>query len=268
MSKRTQTIAALGLAALALIGALLWGVLRNQNQAEPAGGYNPTVSALTLGAVSLSSAPADVQEAAARLMHSRIGYAIVKPDRTYLIISTGSDALRVRVTGAVGQPPTGTPTFVDVNLASDGSGERLLIATVSLTTPAEYQFNLDGMAAGIPTLHNPDRLPLVTLPDRGGFVVLSPAPDQVADSGTLQIAGYARVFEAQFTVRVLTAKGRVVGEQHVMAGAGAPSWGSFLTQVSIETANLPDTGFVVFEEEMTESKLVVPVRFRAPSQLG
>lgn len=267
MTKRTRMMVAAGLAALALIGALVWGAMRGRNQ--PTGTPNPgTVGALALGVISMSSAPADVQEAAARLMHSRVGYAMVTPDRTYLIISTGADDVRVRITGAQGQPASGTPTFVDVNLASDSTGERLLIATTPLTTAAEYQFNLDGAAASIPTLHNPDLLPLVTLPNGSGFVALSPVSDQLVTTGTLAVSGYARVFEAQFTVRVMSAKGRVLGEKHVMAAAGAPSWGSFKADVTIDTTDLPETGFVVFEEQMTQSKLVVPVRFRATTQLG
>lgn len=268
MTKRTRMMAAAAIAAMALIGAVLWGALRSRHQPADQHQNHGNVQALTLGTVSLAGAPSEVQEAAMRLMNSRVGYAMVRPDATYLIISTGSDASRVRIEGVEGQPMGGPPTFVDVNLASDGAGQRLLIATLPLTTTAEYQFNVDGMAAAIPTLHNRHNLPLVALPDHGGFVALSPVTDQVVAGGTIQVAGYARVFEAQFTVRVMTAKGRVIGEQHVMAAAGAPGWGSFAAQVSIDTANLPDTGFVVFEEEMTQSKLVVPVRFRAPTQLG
>ncbi len=268
VTKRQRMMVAAGLAAVALISAMVWGIARRGAKPVPQTDTQGTVGALTTGVVSLSSAPADVQDAAARLMHSRVGYAIVKPDRTYLIISTGSDDLKVRVAGAQGQPAGSTPTFVDVNLASDGSGERLLIATTSLTTQAEYQFNLDGVAAGIPTLHNPDMLALVTLPNSGGFVALSPTADQMIGTSVVSVSGYARVFEAQFTVRVMTAKGRVIGEKHVMAAAGAPSWGSFKADVAIDTADLPETGFVVFEEGMTQAKLVVPVRFRAATQLG
>jgi hypothetical protein len=214
------------------------------------------------------TAPVDVQMAAEKLRTSQVGYAIVHPDRTYLIISTGSDDFTVSVDRAEAQPSFSTPSLVDIHFRLDRAGERLLIATTPLTVPVEYQFDVDGHYAAIPTLHNPHNLPLTYLDAASRFAVLAPAEGQLISGRTLHVEGYAQVFEAQFTVTVMSDTGRVLGQKAVMAAAGAPSWGSFAADIPIDTRDLPATGFVIFAEEMTEARFVIPVSFERPPQLG
>ncbi len=221
-----------------------------------------------LTVVSLADVPQDVREAAEKLRSSRIGYAIHKPGRTYLIISTGRDDLKISLDKAVGQPAGKTPGFVDVFMQRDPKGESLVIATTTLPDTTHYQFALDGRLAAIPTLYNPHNLPLVHLDEQTGMVVLSPEAGQLVDGGMLKVWGYARPFEAQFDVRVVSAKGRTLGWTHVLAAGGAPHWGSFVSMVPLATENLPETGFVIFEEEMSGIRVKIPVRFRRPAQLG
>lgn len=272
MLDRNRKIAmvAAGVAVLVTLMAVYFGLRRPTPTPPPGGGTTPppATQRVTLTPVRLMDAPAEVADAAARLMHSRVGYAMPVGGRTYLIVSSGSDDLKMSLVGAVGQPGTGTPSFVDVNLATSSSGERLMILAAPIAGGAEYQFNLDGTYAAIPTLHNRHGLPLVTLPHVGGFVVISPASDETVSGRTFDVSGYARVFEAQFTLKAMSAKGRILAETQVMPAAGAPSWGSFVASLTLPEGEMPETGFLVLEDPMTEAKLVVPVRFRAPRQLG
>jgi len=259
MSKRNRLIAIVvaAVAAASLLIAYMAGNFLTQS----------TPTSAFISVMDLSAAPFDVQEAAAKLRSSRVGYAMVKADKTYLIISTGNDAQKVKVDRAEGQPDLVNPSFVDVHLNSDAAGGRLLIATTKLTTPTEYQFDVDGSFAAIPTLHNRHNLPLIPLNAVNRFSLVTPLADQMVQGGTLHMEGYAQVFEAAFTVTVTTAKGRVIGYAPVQSAAGAPSWGSFVADVPYDASSATETGFVILEEGMTGAKLVIPVRFRTP-QMG
>lgn len=236
---------------------------------RPGGSAATTPQTVPLAVVIPGTAPADVQEIATRLRSSRVGYAVVKSDRTYLIISTGTDSLRLRLDRAEGIPGTGTPTSVTVRLTSSPTGERLLILASTLTRAVDFRFDLDGTTAGIPTLRNPDNLPVAPLPETENIVVLNPAAGQVIASWPLHVAGFARISDAQLTVTVTDVKGRVLGRSYTVVAAGAPSWGSFVADVRLEAAQMPESGFLVFEGP-ANVKLSVPVRFnrsRTP-QLG
>lgn len=272
MRDRNRKIAMMvaGVAILITLLAVYFGARHPTPTPPPGGGTTPppATQRVMLTQIGLGDAPAEVADAAARLMHSRVGYAMPVGGRTYLIVSSGSDNLKMSLVGAVGQPGTGTPSFVDVNLASSTGGGRLMILSAPIAGGAEYQFNLDGTYAAIPTLINRHGLPLITLAHDGRFALISPASDEVLSGRTVEVSGYARVFEAQFTLKAMSAKGRVLAETQVMPAAGAPSWGSFVASLTLPDGEMPETGFLVLEDPMTEGKLVVPVRFRAPRQLG
>ncbi|HYG56607.1 MAG TPA: Gmad2 immunoglobulin-like domain-containing protein [Symbiobacteriaceae bacterium] len=261
MKKRRAALIAAAVALIAL--SVAWMVGRHLG--TPKGAGVPTAFAT---AINLASAPADVQAAAAILKTSRVGYAMVKPDKTYLVISTGATADTVSIDRAEGQPNLSDPSLVDIFLKTDAKGDSLMIATTPLTKETEYQFDVDGRYADIPTLHNRHNLPLIPLDAKTGFSLVRPAPGFQAEAGILEVEGYARVFEAQFTAKLITEKGRVISQSAVMAAAGAPSWGSFSTRLKFDEQNAPETGYLVLEEEMTGAKLMVPVRFRKPAQMG
>lgn len=257
-----------GLLALFILAVILHGGRRVDHLKPDPVGKNET-PATFMQMVDLNSAPADVQAAAERLKTSRVGYAMVKPDRTYLIISTGSPRDRVQYDRAEGQPDMVNPSFVDIHLVSSLRGENLLLGTTTHTGAIEYQFDVDGKYADIPTLHNRHNLELMALDAATGFTLVTVKDGGKAGEGNIRVEGYARVFEAQFTATVMTAKGRVLGWAPIMAAAGAPNWGSFVADIAFDTTDIPDTGFLVLKEEMTGAELVVPISLkqRAP-QLG
>jgi hypothetical protein len=220
--------------------------------------------------IDANTAPADVQDAAAKLATSRVGYPIVKADKTYLVISTGNLTDQIAYDRAEGQPDLISATFLDLHFKADAAGQSLQIGTVPLTgTDTEYQFNVGESYASIPTLHNRHNLPLIPLDAARRFSMVSPAEGaMVGSSGNLHLEGYAQVFEASFMVTITTAKGRVIGQQAVMSAAGAPSWGSFVADIPYDTSGLTETGFVILDEGMTGAKITIPVRFKPASQLG
>lgn len=269
-----EGLVALGLAALTLagVGTWLYHVFSSGEMAGPKPGPNPgpnpgPAPSAFVTLIDLKKAPIDVQEAAAQLQSSNVGYAMVKPDKTYLIISTGEAGPAITVERADAQV-TGDPTdFVDLFLKGHASGDRLLVGTTPLTHAAVHQFTLDGVPAAIPTLFNYHKLPLVHLDESTGFSVLSPTPAMLVVGNSLHVEGYARAFEAQFLVTVMTEDGRELGRVPVMAAAGGPNWGSFTADLHLETSDLPDKGYVLFEG-IGKERLQVPVRFEKPAQLG
>ena len=210
--------------------------------------------------IDMASAPADVRQAAEQLKTSRVGYAMVKPDRTYLVISTGEQGPKVKIDRAEAQPAGGDSTLVDVFFKTAQDGHRLMIAITPTSANVDYQFNLDGVFAAIPGLFNHHGLPLVHLDEAHNFSVITPAREQTVTGSSLTVSGFARVFEGAFMVKVLTADGREVGRAAVKSRAGAPMWACFNANVAITTANLTETGSVVFEGE-GPARLTVPIRF-------
>jgi hypothetical protein len=251
------------LALLTIIALVVTGRMSKQTVPGPTGDKQAFIEM-----ANLAGAPADVQDAAARLKSSRVGYAIVHPEKTYLIISTGSAAAKVAYDKVQAQPDQTKPDLVDVFLRSDPTGSSLLLATAALTSKTEYQFDLDGRFAAIPTLHNAHNLPLIPLDAATRFSLVTPQADFVAENGALHVEGYAQVFEASFMARIATAKGRVIGSAPVKSAAGAPSWGSFVVDIPYDSQSVTETGFLILEEEMSGAKLVLPIRFRVPAQMG
>lgn len=267
MERRKRALIAGGLAVLALAGII--AIL--QVRPKSAGKQETPIQPMAFYTeIDPATAPADVQAAAAKLATSRVGYPIVKADKTYLVISTGNPADKVRFDRAEGQPDLVNPTFVDIHFSAVPAGKSLQIGTTPLTSgTTEYQFDVDGNFAAIPTLHNRHNLPLIPLDAVRRFSMLTPLEGQmVGSSGTLHIEGYAQVFEASFLVTITTAKGRVIGQQGVQSAAGAPSWGSFVADIAYNNSALTETGFVILDEGMTGAKITIPVRFKKPGQMG
>lgn len=263
--KQKRALIAGGVAVLLVAGVIgMW--LTRPKMASPTA---PVVTSF-FTQVEATNVPADVADAAAKLASSRVGYPMVKADKTYLIVSTGNPADKVAFDHAEGQPNMTNPTFVDMHFKASPAGYALQIGSTPLTsTTTEYQFNVDGSYAAIPTLHNRHNLPLIPLDAKRRFSMLAPAEGQlVGSSGTLHIEGYAQVFEASFLVTITTSKGRVIGQQGVQSAAGAPSWGSFVADIPYDTSALTETGFVILDEGMTGAKITIPVRFKVPGQMG
>jgi hypothetical protein len=264
MDKRKRAMIAGGL--ILVVAAAAFGI-RHLLQPHTTSRGKP---AKTLVAeVNILSAPADVQEAAAKLATSRVGYPIVHPEATYLIVSTGNPGDRVALDSASAQPDSANPTQVDVNFKANAAGQSLMIYSLPVTVETEYLFNVDGKIAAIPTLHNPDKLPLVKLDATKRFSMVAPLENaMVGDSGTIHLEGYAQVFEAQFSIQVATAKGRIIGTGSGHAAAGAPAWGSFKADVKYDASQATETGFIILSEGEPGAKIMIPVRFRAPAELG
>jgi len=271
--KQRAIMIAAAVAALALISALIWSGVTGQRTPTPgpntnSPGLGVTSRSLSIAAVDMAGLPADVRDAANRLMYSRVGYAMPHGDRTFLIISTASDALKIQIQGAEAQSTAGDPRLVDVRVRSAANGNRLLVASIPVRVQADYMFTLDGANGAIPTLNNRHNLPLITLPMDQRFALVAPIANQMVAGHTLLIEGYARVFEAAFTARIVTEKGRTIAETYGLAAGGAPNWGSFRTQFNLYGLELPDSGYLILEEEMTGAKTTIPVRFRAAPQMG
>lgn len=267
MDKQKRALIAGGLVAIVLAGFLVAQNMRPKSTGNPDPGVQPQAF---YQVIDPSTAPADVQQAAAKLATSRVGYPMVKGDKTYLVISTGNPAEKLAYERVAAQPDTANASFVDMHFQNSPAGYSLQIGTVPLSgANVEYQFNVGETYAAIPTLHNRHNLPLIALDAQRRFSMVSPAEGQlIGSSGTFRLEGYAQVFEASFLVTVTTAKGRVIGQQGVQSAAGAPSWGSFAADITYDNSALTETGFVILDEGMTGAKITIPVRFRAPGQLG
>lgn len=255
---------------IALAGLAAWGVMRLRSGVGKRPAVGTGLPSATVTPIDFAAAPQDVQAAALALKTSKVGYSIVKPNLTYVIVSTGDENTRLQLGRMLVQSVAGRPSLAEIFLESGGAGQSLMILTTRVGAGVEYQLNVDSRYAAIPMLYNPDNLPLTALPDSERFVLVSPAQNQLVQGFPLRIAGYARVFEARFTARLITGKGRVIGEVHPMAAAGAPNWGSFVAEFDVSAAELPDQGFLVLEEEMSGSRIQIPVRFSASDspQLG
>ncbi len=242
---------ALGLIAFAVINLLRWYGGGSWQDGGPA-----------LRHIPLSEAPLSVQQAAARLAESRVGYAMPLGEVTYLIISTGSHGEQLVLDGA--RQMEGS-RYVDINLRSVTRGDRLIIAELEMpiSDARMVQFNLDGYPAAIPALVNTHGLPLVALPEKGSFAVVSPKAGVRLMGHTVQVSGYARIFEGRFNVAVYSVnKARPLGQATgVAAAVGAPNWGSFRANVPVQIPAHITEGIVLIYDEQTGAKLPIKVRF-------
>lgn len=241
----------IGLVAYAAISILHWqkpGTIPDKNKG------------LMVRKIAMTEAPQSVQEAAAKLALSRVGYAMPVGDATYLIISTGDMGERIEVAGA-----RSTGGLIEVDSRTTGNGERQVVAVLNtrVADQRSIQFNLDGHPAVIPILVNVDDLPLVALPTKGSLALVNPVANARIQGGIVEIAGYARVFEGRFNITVYSdGKGRVLGEaKGVAAAAGAPNWGSFKLTVPVDLSSGATKGYVLVQDEDTGYKLLIPVQF-------
>lgn len=220
----------------------------------------PTVKTVPLRTVNLASAPMEVQAAARALQTSRVAYAIKSGGQTYLIISTGRNGEMITAAAtAEAQPNAASPRFVDVMLQPNANGSRLLVLALPIGQDAEYQVNLGGKTAAIPTLYNQHGLALVELNETTGFALVHPSQGVAVQGDILFLEGYARVFESSFNAKLISAKGRILAEAQVQAAAGAPNWGSFTTAMKL--TERPAEATLVLFDEMSGAKLTIPVRF-------
>lgn len=268
MNRKTNLMIGAGIGIAAIIaGALYVASIRNKAVVNPGPVNNPpitnpgtpTVKTVTLRSVTLASAPVEVQAAARALQTSRVAYAMRSGGQTYLIISTGRNGEFVTASTAEAQPSAANPRFVDVALQQSANGSRLLVLAMPIALEAEYQVNLGGKTAAIPTLYNKHGLALIELDEVSGFSLVHPSASVAIQGDILFVEGYARVFESSFNAKLLSAKGRVLAEAQVQAAAGAPNWGSFTTAMKL--TERPTEATLVLFDEMSGAKLTIPVRF-------
>lgn len=242
------------LLALGLVTYAVLHVLRWQQ------GPGKTEDGLTLTKVSLSQAPPAVQDAALQLRESRIGYVIPQGNMAYVIVSTGVGGEPVELAGA-----KKAGAMIDVDVRSSGNGASLAVGLIKapILDTRYVQFYLDGYPAAIPSLVNGHALPLTALPQKDAFAVISPREGERVTGSHVEVSGYARIFEGQFSITVFSAgKGRVLGElKNVAAATGAPNWGSFRTMVPIQVPAGVTDGVVLIFDEQTGAKALVPVVF-------
>ncbi|MGE5672326.1 MAG: Gmad2 immunoglobulin-like domain-containing protein [Mycobacterium leprae] len=250
---------AVGVMLLLIVGALLMVF----NRPKPPGPKpEPTDPILV---IALSQAPQDVQDAAKALYTSRVAYAMVKSDKTYIVINTGSDTEKVKYDLNRRVPATGTPTDVEIFMSSLATGTRQVILLAPWGSGVRYEFKLDN--SHFPQLFNTHNLPLVYLNAAEAISVVKPVADQQVTTSPLVVAGFANAFESQFDATVFTEKGRSLGTLRIMA-PGMGDWGSFMAEVKFDTTSLPERGYVLFEDGGKPMHFMVPIRFLVKQELG
>jgi hypothetical protein len=269
MDRKTTLLLGAGIGLAAIIGGALYVANNRLMNLPPSPGPvsrppvtnpgPPSTTAVSLRTVSLDTAPMAVQAAAKALQSSRIAYAVKSGAQTYLIVSTGPSGETIAAMTANAQPSASKPSFVDVMVQPNASGSRLLILAMPITQDAEFQVNLGGKMAAIPTLYNQHGLALMELNETSGFALINPSTNVTVQGDLLYLEGYARVFESSFSAKLLSAKGRVLAEAQVKAAAGAPNWGSFVTAMKL--TERPTEATLVLFDEMSGAKLTIPVRF-------
>jgi len=253
--RRQLGLLLVGLLALGLVAFAVFSILRWMG----GGGVKP--GGIAFKRIALSAAPQAVRDAAQQLATSRVGYAMPMGGVTYAIISTGAMGERVEVAGA-----RQNGSLIELDVRSGGEkGDRLVIIEMkaAVADTRMVQFDLDGYPAMIPALVNRDNLSLMALPDKEYLITVKPRQGDRVGTTAVDVSGYARIFEGQFSITVYTAgKGRVLGEtQHVMAAIGAPNWGSFRAIVPVAVPPGITDGIVLLHDAETGVKLAIPVKF-------
>ncbi len=252
--------------AVLVLALLVWAILSRTGQAPVTTPKEDP--GLTLSMHSMTEVPQVVAEAAKVLQNSEVGYAMVAEGKTYLIISTGRDSVKITAERVVAEPDELSPSLVDIHLKSDPQGASLLIGSLPLAGATRYQFPLDGMYAVIPALYNPHGLPLTDLPRTGGFTLVAPLADAMVEGRVLSIGGYARVFESGFMATLVADDGTLLKDMGIHAAAGAPDWGSFLAEMDLAGVKLPERGKLILTDALTGARYELPLRFLPPIQLG
>ncbi len=84
---------------------------------------------------------------------------------------------------------------------------------------------------------------LLVFPRERNIVIEKPKLGDDINS-PVRVSGKARVFEAQFLVRVKDNRGNILGQESVMASAGAPEWGNFSLDLTFKQPEENTTGLV------------------------
>jgi hypothetical protein len=256
-SDRTKQLG-LMLAVIVGLGLMAFAAI-NLFRSHPGGGGTAGGN-VAVKRVALSEAPQSVREAAAQLAASKVGYVMPQGPMAYLIISAGPNGGGIDLAGA-----KRAGSIIDIDVRSKAGGDRVVIGLLQapVADTRMVQFHLDGEAAGIPALINTDNLPLVSLPDKGGIVMVAPVTGERLAGTMVQVTGYARLYEGRFHATVYSAgKGRVLGEsKSVVAATGSPNWGSFKVNIPVDVPQGMTDGVVLVYDEQTNTKVAVPVKF-------
>jgi hypothetical protein len=244
---------ALGLLAYAVVHLLRW---QSGGEAKEGG--------ITVRQIALNQAPMMVQDAAARLATSRVGYVMPMGDVTYLVISSGVMGERMVIVGARRAPDS---PLIAVRLGSATNGEPLIVAEMkaSVSDPRMVHFELDNYTGVIPALINRDGLTLARLPDKEMLAMVGPQPNTRVMGNMVQVSGYARFPDGRVSIQVFsTGKGRVLGEAtNVVVAALGPDWGSFRANVPLTLPQGTDEGVLLIYHPQSDAKVAIPVRFGA-----
>lgn len=178
-------------------------------------------------------------------------------DETFILVSwgertTGGYAVEVTDVALVGP----RRLRLHVRLHEPGSGDAVTqaitypYALISVRPAGHY--HLDPVFEGATFLKNE------------AFEIVEPLPfAEVADR--VRLRGKARVFEATFMVNM--GDGHVVlAEQPVMASEGAPGWGDFDVEITLDGKPTSPNGWIVVYEPSAKDgtplhRLIIPVRF-------
>lgn len=243
-------VAALSLLAVAMIYLLRWY------------GGGTKSDEITLRKIPLYQAPMLVQEAAAKLARSRVGYVMQVGEVQYLVISSGEMGERLELKGA--QKMQGKPV-VGVQLSTGAAGERLLVAEIrpGVADPRLLRFDLDGRVGAIAALINLHGLPLVSLPDKEQIALVGPQPNVRVMGSMVQVSGFARVPDGRLQMQVLSAgKGQVLGEgKDVLTAAPGPDWGSFRVNIPLHLLSQEGEAVLMVYHLDSEAKIAVPIRY-------
>ena len=92
-------------------------------------------------------------------------------------------------------------------------------------------------------------------PTNPSIIVHLPGNGEVL-SGTVPVAGLARVFEGTVSIRVLAADGSVLADTFTTAEVGGPSFGAFASEVPVSVAEQTEACVQIFEESAMDGSHV------------
>jgi len=92
-------------------------------------------------------------------------------------------------------------------------------------------------------------------PANAAIVPTEPLPGDRVSGTTLHLAGYARVFEAEFQYS-LEDGATVLASGGVMASAGGPSWGQYSLDINFPAPSGPDLLLRLFDESAEDGSII------------
>ena len=148
-------------------------------------------------------------------------------------------------------------TGATTSFAQDRAAAQVVYTLTQFSTVDKVRLDVDGEAAGA-TVRRSDFQLLGLLP---AIFVDRPAWGAAAGN-PMRLTGIANVFEAQFMVQLLDAKGHVLVEQPVKASCGTGCWGTFTTDVAYEIGKAQYGALRVFAPSAKDGSPVSVTEYR------